>query len=288
MPRPENDVIFAALRAPANELGEKSKKCFRLSREARQRGDTQTAEMLSLQGKAIKEEKMEADKEAAAGIFNHINQSDKVDSDEIDLHGLYVPEAIQYLEQRIAATRMRNEEKLIVIVGKGQKIKPAVIKYANSQNIVFTRDPRNLGRINLHFAISERVRKPVVDHPEVHYPSRPAQPRYEITHYPSRPAYTPRFEYRRSTNSVSYLPTYVAHREDSDSKLCKIIIIILIGVLVAGALITGAVIGISQGISYLQQLSILSIIGVSIIALLVFCFCCCCFWRCVASCCKNY
>lgn len=66
-------------------------------------------------------------------IFRANNESGRVAGDTIDLHGLYVEEAEDVLEERIKAARQRGETHLHVIVGKGnhstnhvQKIKPRV------------------------------------------------------------------------------------------------------------------------------------------------------------------
>jgi hypothetical protein len=66
-------------------------------------------------------------------IFRANNSSDRVPGDTIDLHGLYVEEAEDVLEERIKSARQRGETHLHVIVGKGnhstnhvQKIKPRV------------------------------------------------------------------------------------------------------------------------------------------------------------------
>lgn len=82
-------------------------------------------------------------------IFRANNAGDRVPGDTIDLHGLYVEEAEEVLEQRIKAARGRGEDHLHVIVGKGnhsrghvQKIKPRVeqvcrelgLQYATEEN----------------------------------------------------------------------------------------------------------------------------------------------------------
>jgi hypothetical protein len=66
-------------------------------------------------------------------IFRANNSADRVAGDTIDLHGLYVEEAEDVLEERIKSARQRGETHLHVIVGKGnhstnhvQKIKPRV------------------------------------------------------------------------------------------------------------------------------------------------------------------
>jgi hypothetical protein len=66
-------------------------------------------------------------------IFRANNSGDRVASDTIDLHGLFVEEAEDVLEERIKAAKREGQTHLHVIVGKGnhsanhvQKIKPRV------------------------------------------------------------------------------------------------------------------------------------------------------------------
>lgn len=72
-------------------------------------------------------------KQASEFIFRENNAPGRVASDTIDLHGQFVNEAEDILEERIRAAKARGETHLHVIVGKGnhspghiQKIKPKV------------------------------------------------------------------------------------------------------------------------------------------------------------------
>lgn len=78
---------------------------------------------------------------------------DRVASDTIDLHGLFVEEAEDVLEERIRAARSRGETHLHVIVGKGnhsaghvQKIKPRVEQVCRELGLQY-RTEENEGRI---------------------------------------------------------------------------------------------------------------------------------------------
>jgi hypothetical protein len=88
-------------------------------------------------------------KQASDFIFRENNAVGRVADDTIDLHGQYVEEAEQILEQRIRYAQQNGQTHLHVIVGKGnhsvnhiQKIKPRVeqvcqelgLQYATEQN----------------------------------------------------------------------------------------------------------------------------------------------------------
>lgn len=86
-------------------------------------------------------------------IFRANNSVDRVPSDTIDLHGLYVEEAEDVLEERIRAARGRGESHLHVIVGKGnhsrghvQKIKPRVEQVCRELGLGYKTE-ENEGRI---------------------------------------------------------------------------------------------------------------------------------------------
>ncbi|KAG9316664.1 hypothetical protein JVU11DRAFT_2722 [Chiua virens] len=54
--------------------------------------------------------------EASALIFRHTRQDSK--PGEIDLHGLYVKEAVSYVEKSIQEARQRGDAEIRLIVGK--------------------------------------------------------------------------------------------------------------------------------------------------------------------------
>jgi hypothetical protein len=86
-------------------------------------------------------------------IFRENNANGRVPDDTIDLHGLFVEEAEDVLEERIKAARQRGEDHLHVIVGKGnhsknhvQKIKPRVEQVCRDLGLQFATE-ENEGRI---------------------------------------------------------------------------------------------------------------------------------------------
>jgi hypothetical protein len=86
-------------------------------------------------------------------IFRENNAESRVASDTIDLHGLFVEEAEDVLEERIRAARSQGQTHLHVIVGKGnhsrghvQKIKPRVEQVCNELGLKY-RTEENEGRM---------------------------------------------------------------------------------------------------------------------------------------------
>lgn len=86
-------------------------------------------------------------------IFRENNAEGRVASDTIDLHGLFVEEAEDVLEERIKAARQQGQTHLHVIVGKGnhsrghvQKIKPRVEQVCRELGLQYATE-ENEGRI---------------------------------------------------------------------------------------------------------------------------------------------
>jgi hypothetical protein len=86
-------------------------------------------------------------------IFRENNAEGRVASDTIDLHGLFVEEAEDVLEERIRVARSQGQNHLHVIVGKGnhsrnhvQKIKPRVEQVCQELGLQY-RTEENEGRI---------------------------------------------------------------------------------------------------------------------------------------------
>ncbi|KAH9176278.1 hypothetical protein EDB89DRAFT_1846555, partial [Lactarius sanguifluus] len=122
------------------------------------------------QGGAHKSAMEELDKRAARIIFRENNKvSSDMEGGKIDLHGLYVAEAIQVANAQLQTARLRGDEVVRFIVGKGlhsdaggAKIRPAledlVTKYvrcvvsdsidrpgSHRRGLIHSLDPYNAG-----------------------------------------------------------------------------------------------------------------------------------------------
>jgi hypothetical protein len=87
-------------------------------------------------------------KQASDFIFRENNAEDKVPADTIDLHGQFVEEAEDIVEQRIRYAMSSGQTHLHVIVGKGnhssghiQKIKPRVEKVCQELGLQYNTEP---------------------------------------------------------------------------------------------------------------------------------------------------
>jgi Smr domain len=97
---------------------------------------------------------MEAyNRQASEFIFRENNAEGRVASDTIDLHGQFVEEAEDILEERIKYARSTGQTHLHVIVGRGnhspqhiQKIKPRIEKVCQELGLQYTTEA-NEGRI---------------------------------------------------------------------------------------------------------------------------------------------
>jgi Smr domain len=97
-------------------------------------------------------------KQASEFIFRENNAEGRVASDTIDLHGQFVEEAEDILEERIRYAKSTGQTHLHVIVGKGnhsaahiQKIKPRVEQICQQEGLQYHTEP-NEGRIYINLA----------------------------------------------------------------------------------------------------------------------------------------
>ncbi|KAI4273546.1 MAG: hypothetical protein LQ337_004560 [Flavoplaca oasis] len=121
-------------------------------------------------------------KQASDFIFRENNAPGRVEGDTIDLHGQFVEEAEDILEQRIRYARSHGETHLHVIVGKGnhsynhiQKIKPRVEQVCREQGLQYATE-HNAGRIyiNLQGGAPQMPQHLISDHAayEEHHPQQ--------------------------------------------------------------------------------------------------------------------
>ena len=95
-------------------------------------------------------------KQASEFIFRENNAEGRVASDTIDLHGQFVEEAEDILEERIKYAKAHGQTHLHVIVGKGnhspghiQKIKPRVEQVCKELGLQYNTEP-NEGRMYIN------------------------------------------------------------------------------------------------------------------------------------------
>ncbi|KAH8990467.1 hypothetical protein EDB92DRAFT_1798923, partial [Lactarius akahatsu] len=92
----------------------------------------------------------ELDKRAAKIIFRENNKNRK--EGKVDLHGLYVAEAVQFAKDHVETARSRGDEAVRFIVGKGlhsdageAKIRPALEDLFTKRGLTHSLDPKNAG-----------------------------------------------------------------------------------------------------------------------------------------------
>lgn len=124
-------------------------KCFQEGHEAYARGDGALAKQMSNEGKEHKRKMESLNKQAADWIF-HANNQDS-GPNEIDLHGLYVKEAIARAEEALETAQRNGDKEIKLIVGKGlhstngAKIKPAIEGLMQRYQLDAELDPNNSG-----------------------------------------------------------------------------------------------------------------------------------------------
>lgn len=152
-----SDNHFKQLRAEAEREHEKYQKLAGQSHKAFSEGEKGEASALSEQSKKHKACADDLNQQAAAWVFRENN----IDSaaDEIDLHGLFIREALSALDARIRAGIQRREHILKVITGKGihsahhiAKLRPAVEDLCNKNGLQWRLQPKNDGVVEINLS----------------------------------------------------------------------------------------------------------------------------------------
>ncbi|PIL34161.1 hypothetical protein GSI_03872 [Ganoderma sinense ZZ0214-1] len=163
----QHNEYYMGLRARANAAGDDMARNFDAAHAAYESGDGARAKELSNAGKAAEKEMERLNEEAAEWIFRENNTSRRVGMSEIltaygaeqdsgpgevDLHGLYVKEAIRFTDKSIAEARARGDSQIRFIVGKGlhsanhvAKLKPAIEELMQKHGLVAELDEHNAG-----------------------------------------------------------------------------------------------------------------------------------------------
>jgi len=125
-------------------------RCFEQSHLAYSNGDKAGAKNLSNEGKEHQRKMGALNKQASDWIFIENNKDSK--PEEVDLHGLYVKEAIERTDRAIEDAKRRGGSELRFVVGKGlhsqggaAKIKPAIEELMQKHQLLAEVDPHNLG-----------------------------------------------------------------------------------------------------------------------------------------------
>ncbi|KAJ5628032.1 hypothetical protein N7490_010260 [Penicillium lividum] len=175
------EAEYDRLRDLARQEASKRGECFHKSQEAYSSGDGAGAKQYSEEGKAHGRKMEEYNKQASEFIFRENNSNGRVAADTIDLHGQFVEEAEEILEERIKYAKTHGQTHLHVIVGKGnhsaghiQKIKPRVEKICEELGLQHTTE-ENSGRIYVNLTGGEAVMPPVSEH----YPQQQHQQQHQ-------------------------------------------------------------------------------------------------------------
>lgn len=234
MPKVADEFDFKGFRALAGEYAKQRNECARQSRQAYQNGDGRRAKELSNQKKEYARKMKSANRAAAQETFDHHNASGTRSPNEIDLHGLFVPEAIEYLKKYVNVVEKMQCRDLIVIVGRGKhseggpKIKPAVIEYAKKHKMTYEVDSPRVGCIRIESQVPLKPRNTFDDLPKVHYPSAPRYPISAPVRYPTVPPTFVTIDFDDTpytTNTSRALPFFTRPRSRASSgrevKMCS-------------------------------------------------------------------
>ncbi|KAI8903682.1 DUF1771-domain-containing protein [Powellomyces hirtus] len=152
-------------RQKATHQAELRNDCYRRSQRAFQTGDKALAKELSTEGKLHAAEMDKYNELAASTAFAQCNPRNKGSStslSQLDLHGLFVKEALAKLEIHVRECRKAGVKTTTVITGRGShskdgiaKIKPAVEEFLKRERIKAIEDARNPGSVTLELDVPE-------------------------------------------------------------------------------------------------------------------------------------
>lgn len=146
----------SVLRQKANEFAKERSRLLDFATELREKRDHKTANQMVEQAKVMGTNMKAANEEAARAIFQYNNAEKGYGDDFIDLHGLQVSEAMEYLDARIQSlartTPSSDFTSLVITVGAGHhsgpggpRVKFATQDFLDRQGIPFTE--ANPGRL---------------------------------------------------------------------------------------------------------------------------------------------
>ncbi|KAI9742247.1 MAG: hypothetical protein M1818_004147 [Claussenomyces sp. TS43310] len=186
------EAEYDRLRDLARQEAAKRGACFDKSHQAYERGDGAAAKQFSNEGKAHAARMDQYNKQASDFIFRENNAPGRVADDTIDLHGQFVEEAEDILEQRIRYAQQTGQTHLHVIVGKGnhsvdhiQKIKPRVERVCHELRLQYATED-NAGRMYINLQGGPAV---MPDYSNGHH--GPAHPQGQLHHGGYQGGYQP-------------------------------------------------------------------------------------------------
>eukprot|EP01080_Neovahlkampfia_damariscottae_P007233 gene7233-11548_t len=141
--RTKQDELWKKYRGEAQKEVELRNECYEKSKKVFEEGDKELAKKLSEEGKEHDEKWKVLTKEAGKNIFNEMNQNN--DKNIIDLHGLFVDEAIEFVKERLNELK-GNDITLSIITGAGNHssagalIKPKIHELLKQEGFTFTEE----------------------------------------------------------------------------------------------------------------------------------------------------
>jgi len=152
----EDDQEYARLRSLAHEEAEKRNNCFEASQTAYKNRQGARAKELSNEGKQHDSLMKQYNKQAADLVFRKNNAHRP--PTEVDLHGLFVKEASERVEEALQRCQQQKLDHLVIIVGKGlhspgniAKLKPAIVELVNKYQVSVQPDKPNAGCLYVEF-----------------------------------------------------------------------------------------------------------------------------------------
>ncbi|KAK0232408.1 hypothetical protein EDD85DRAFT_775095 [Armillaria nabsnona] len=150
---------YIDLRVHATKEGDAMARCLDESHKAHIRGDRAAAKDLSKQAKNHRKKMEQLNKEASNRIYlGQCYDPSPLKPEEIDLHGLYVKEAIAHTDAALKEAKRRGDSEIRIIVGKGlhsgggeARIKPAIMGLMRKYQLVAELDPSNSGVLIVKF-----------------------------------------------------------------------------------------------------------------------------------------
>ncbi|KAH9083565.1 hypothetical protein EDB83DRAFT_2195988, partial [Lactarius deliciosus] len=139
------------LREKARRSGREMAEAYSQANSAQRFGDCWGAQEYRQQGDVHKSAMEELDKRAAKIIFRE-NNKDRKNGEKIDLHGLFVTEAVGFANQLLQYGELRGDQVMCFIVGKGlhsdagrARIRPALEDLCTERGLGHSLDPHNAG-----------------------------------------------------------------------------------------------------------------------------------------------